>query len=113
MKIYHNPRCRKSRETLQIINEKNIEVEIIEYLKDSPTKTELVDLIETLGIKAEDLIRKNESIFKENYKGKDLSESDWIQAMLDHPKLMERPIVVQGNQAIIGRPPTNVLDLIK
>jgi len=112
MKIFHNPRCRKSRETLALIESKGIEPEIILYLEDRPTKQELKSIIEMLNIDAESLIRKGESIYKTLYKGKKLSEPEWIQAMIDHPKLMERPIVIKGDLAIIGRPPENVLELL-
>ena len=112
MKIFHNPRCRKSRETLALIESKGIEPEIILYLEDRPTKQELKSIIEMLNIDAESLIRKGESIYKTLYKGKKLSEPKWIQAMIDHPKLMERPIVIKGDLAIIGRPPENVLELL-
>lgn len=108
MKIYHNPRCTKSRETLKIINDSGANVEIIEYLKTSPTEKELTSLIDKLGISASTLIRKNENIFKEKYKGKTLKDSEWITAMVKYPKLIERPIVVKGDKAIIGRPPKNV-----
>lgn len=112
MEIYHNPRCSKSRETLAIIKEKGVEVEIVEYLKEVPTKEELEKIISKLGISAEKLIRKGEADFKENFKGKDLSEDEWIDAMIAYPKLIERPIVVKEDKAILGRPPQNVLDLI-
>lgn len=112
MKIYHNPRCSKSRQTLQILQDKNVEVEIVEYLKDLPTKDELSNIIKTLGISPLQLIRKGEADYKENFKGKDLSDSEWIDAMIQYPKLIERPIVVKDNKAVLGRPPENVLDLI-
>lgn len=112
MIIYHNPRCRKSRETLQLIQDAGIEPEVVEYLKTPPGKKELRDLISMLGIKPEQLIRKQEKEFKENYKGKVLSDSEWIDAMVEHPKLMERPIVVEGKKAILGRPPENVKELL-
>lgn len=111
MKIYHNPRCRKSRETLNIIQEKGIEPEIILYLKDVPSKSELKELIELLGISADQLIRKGEKIYKENYKGKELREEEWIEAMVTYPKLIERPIVVKNKKAVLGRPPENVNEL--
>lgn len=111
-KIYHNPRCSKSRETLAILNENNVEVEIIEYLKEIPTEKELTQLISSLGIKAEDLLRKNETVFKENYAGKNLSELEWIKAMVKYPNLIERPIVVKGKKAVLGRPPEKVLELM-
>lgn len=112
MKIYHNSRCSKSRCTLDIITEKAKDVTIIEYLKNPLTKTELKDILKKLGMPARDLIRKGEAAFKENYKGKDLTEDEWVDAMIKFPKLIERPIVVDGDKAIIGRPPESVLDLL-
>ena len=112
MKIYHNPRCRKSRETLQIIQDKGIQPEIVEYLNEVPSEKELTELINQLGISAEQLLRKGEAVYKEKYKGKTLSDSEWIKAMIETPKLIERPIVVKGNKAVLGRPPENVLELL-
>jgi arsenate reductase len=112
MKIFHNPRCRKSRETLKIIEQSGAKVQIINYLKDIPTKNELKKILEKLDIPAEKLLRKGEPIFKENYKGQNLSNEEWINAMLKNPKLIERPIVVKGNKAVIGRPPQNVKTLL-
>jgi arsenate reductase len=111
-KIYHNPRCSKSRQTLQILKDNGIEVEIVEYLKDTPTKEELTEILSQLNLNAVDILRKGESIFKENFKGKDLSNDEWIEAMVKYPKLIERPIVVKGNKAVLGRPPQKVLELI-
>jgi arsenate reductase len=110
MKIYHNPRCAKSRETLALIEEKGVKPEIIEYLKELPTKDELKNILSLLGISAAQLIRKGEPVFKEKFKGKTLSEDQWIDAMIENPKLIERPIVIEGNKAVLGRPPENVLD---
>lgn len=112
MKIYHNPRCSKSRETLSLIREQGEEPEIVEYLKEEISEKELKELIAMLGIRAEELVRKTEDIYKEKYKGKKLSDAQWIKAMVAHPVLIERPIVVQGKRAVIGRPPQLVLDLI-
>jgi arsenate reductase len=112
MKIYHNPRCSKSRQTLSLIKEKGVEVEIIEYLKVIPSEKELISIIKLLGIKPEKLLRKGEADYKENFKGKILSDEEWISAMVQYPKLIERPIVVSDNKAILGRPPENVLDLL-
>lgn len=112
MKIYHNPRCQKSRETLQLIQEKGQKPEIIEYLKTPPSKAELTKLIKMLGVKPLDMIRKGEDDYKARYKGKTLSDEEWIEAMIAHPKLIERPIVVDGKRAILGRPPENVLELM-
>jgi len=112
MKIYHNPRCSKSRQSLQLLQDKGINPEIIEYLKTPPSADEITELIAMLGIKPEALIRKGEAVFKENFKGKTLTDQQWIEAMAKFPKLIERPIVVEGKKAVIGRPPTLVLDLI-
>ena len=112
MKIYHNPRCSKSRQTLQLINESGKKVEIVEYLNAPPTFEELKSIVDQLGIAPEQLLRKNEAIFKEKYKGKSFSDDEWIQIMIDHPKLIERPIVVEGKKAVLGRPPENVLNLL-
>jgi arsenate reductase len=112
MKIYHNPRCRKSREALQMIQATGKEVEVIEYLKKPLSAPQLHDVIKLLGIAPEALIRKNEAIFKENFKGKSMTDDAWIKAMVEHPKLMERPIVVDGTRAVIGRPPENVKKLL-
>lgn len=113
MKIYHNPRCSKSRQSLQLLQEKGINPEIIEYLKTPPSVKEIAELIAKLGIKPEELIRKGEADYKENFKGKTLTDQQWIDAMAKYPKLIERPIVIEGDKAVIGRPPTMVLDLIK
>ena len=112
MKIYHNPRCRKSRETLQLIEEAGKQVEIVEYLKEPPSKQELGEILQKLGMKAEDIVRKNEDIYKSNYKGQSISDDEWLGILLEHPKLMERPIVVDGDKAILGRPPENVKQLL-
>ena len=112
MRFYHNPRCRKSRETLEILRQNNIEPEIRLYLNDVPTKEELKDVLKKLSISAFDLIRKNEKIYKEQFKGNELSEDEWVEAMIAHPKLIERPIVIKGEKAILGRPPENVLELL-
>ncbi len=112
IKIYHNTRCSKSRNSFDLLTEKGLEFETIEYLKTPLTKEELIDLVSKLGIEAKELIRKGEKDFKENFKGQELSESQWIDAMIQFPKLIERPIVVKGNQAVIGRPIEKVIDLI-
>lgn len=112
MKIYHNPRCSKSRQTLQLINEADKNVEIVEYLNTPPTAEELKYVIDLLGITPEQLLRKGEAIFKEKYKGKSYTDKQWIDIMIEHPKLIERPIVVDGDKAVLGRPPENVLSLL-
>lgn len=112
MKIYHNPRCSKSRQTLQIIKDAGAEVEIIEYLNEVPTQDELAAILIKLGMNAEDILRKGEDIFKQNYKGKTFSNDEWIKIMIENPKLIERPIIVKGNKAVLGRPPENVNEFL-
>ena len=112
MIFYHNPRCRKSRETLEIIRNKGIEPEIVEYLKEPLTVDQLKEIVQKLGINASDLLRKGEAIYKEEFKGKELSEEEWLYAMAEYPVLMERPVVVKGEKAVLGRPPENVNDLL-
>lgn len=112
MKIYHNNRCSKSRNSYNLLKEKGIEFETIEYLKTPLTKEELAELLIKLNIPAEELIRKGEADFKENFKGKKLTEKQWIDAMVKFPKLIERPIVVKGNKAVIGRPIEKVIQLL-
>ncbi len=108
IKIYHNPRCRKSREGLQLLKESKREFKIIEYLKETLSFNELKSIINLLGITPLELIRKNESIWKKNYKGKELTNDEVIRAMTEHPKLIERPIVINKEKAVIGRPPENI-----
>lgn len=113
LKIYHNPRCSKSRETLLLINEANAEVEIVEYLKTPPTEDELRAILTQLNLPVEYLIRKSEELYKTEFKGKELSEDEWIKALVENPKLIERPIVVnEDGEAILGRPPINVSKLL-
>ena len=110
--IYHNPRCRKSRETLQLLDEHNIAPSVILYLEDHLSASDIKDLLKKLDISAAELIRKGEAIYKEKYRGRNLTEQEWIDAMVRYPKLIERPIVVKGQKAVIGRPPSSVLSLI-
>ncbi|CAI8345266.1 arsenate reductase (glutaredoxin) [Flavobacteriaceae bacterium] len=110
--IYHNPRCSKSRLGVKALEESGKEFEIINYLDGSLTFDELKTLIDKLGIIPLELVRQNEAIWKTNFKGKTLSDAELVHAMIDHPKLIERPIVVHGNKAVIGRPTERILDLI-
>ncbi|MEP0368133.1 MAG: arsenate reductase (glutaredoxin) [Cyclobacteriaceae bacterium] len=110
--IYHNPRCMKSRETLALLEEKKEDVSIIEYLKEPPSREQLVAIIKMLDISPAQLIRKGETDYKDNFKGKDLSDDEWIEAMLQYPKLIERPIVIKEGKAALGRPPVQVLDIL-
>ena len=110
--IYHNPKCTKSRATLALLQEHGIEPRVIEYLKTPPTAAELKAIIGKLGIDPEQLVRKGEEIYKTEYAGKKLTDAQWIEAMVSHPILIERPIVVTGSRAVIGRPPENVKPLL-
>lgn len=112
IKIYHNPRCSKSREGCSILAQIDQEYEIIDYQKNPLTREELKDLINKLQIKPIELVRTKESIWKENYEGKDLTDEEIITAMQENPRLIERPIVVNGNKAVIGRPPVLIKDIL-
>ncbi len=110
--FYHNPRCSKSREALNILEANGETIEIVKYLENPPSHQELKQIIQLLGIKPIDLVRKNETVWKENYKGKALNDAQIIDAMIENPKLIERPIAIKGTQAVIGRPPSTVLDIL-
>lgn len=111
-KIYHNPRCRKSRQTLAILEDKNEVIEIIKYLEDTPTIEELSEIIQKLKIAPIDLVRTSEAIWKEQFKNKQLSDDELIAAMAKYPKLIERPIVIKNGKAVLGRPPEKVLEIL-
>ncbi|MBT8296967.1 MAG: arsenate reductase (glutaredoxin) [Maribacter sp.] len=113
IKIYHNPRCTKSRQGLALLEQSGEQFEVVKYLEDIPSKDELKKVLEYLNIPAEDLVRKNEAIWKTTYRGKALNEEDILDAMVQYPKLIERPIVVKGNRAVIGRPTEKIYDLLK
>ena len=112
MKIYHNPRCSKSRQGLAILQDSKVDFEIVEYLKTPLTETDIKELVAKLNIDPIDLVRKNEAIWKEKFKGKELSNEDVIKAMAENPKLIERPIVVHKDKAVIGRPPEKIISII-
>ncbi len=112
MKIYHNPRCSKSRQGLEILNSSNENFEIVDYQNNPPTVKELKEILKMLGISPIQLVRENEEIWKENYKGKELNDAAIIDAMCTYPKLIERPIVIKGNKAVIGRPPERIKELL-
>lgn len=111
-RIYHNPRCSKSRQTMQLLEEHSIAPEVIEYLKTPPTKEELEEILKLLKMEPRELMRTKEKEYKElGLADESLSHDELIQAMLEHPKLIERPIVISGGKAAIGRPPEKVLEL--
>ena len=111
--IYHNPSCSKSRETLQILENHDLSPTIVEYLDNPPTRQELKQIIEMLGISARDLLRTTEQIYEDAKLDREtLSEDEIIASICQHPALLQRPIVVSGNRAVIGRPPARVLEII-
>ena len=113
VEIYHNPRCSKSRQTLQLLKDNGVEPEVVEYLKTPPDRATLEYLLEMLGLEPRDLMRKKEKEYKENnLSDPALSRDQLIDAMIAHPKLIERPIVVKNGKAAIGRPPEQVLEII-
>jgi arsenate reductase len=111
--IYHNPRCSKSRQALDLLRKYGIEPTIVEYLKHPPGKQELKDILDRLGMEPRDLMRKKEEAYRENrLDDPTLSREQLIAALADHPILIERPIVVAGDQAVLGRPPEKILDIL-
>jgi arsenate reductase len=114
LKIFYKNTCSTCRNALAFIKENTKEqVEIIEYMKEAPTQKELTDIIRMLGIKPELLVRRKEKLYKEEYKDKKLTGRQWIKAMAENPQLIERPIVIKGDKAIIGRPAITVVDFVK
>lgn len=112
VRIYHNPRCSKSRQTLNLIEDAGIQPEVILYLESPPSTRELDGLLKKLGIEPQDLMRKGEDVYKElGLANQDLTRKQAIQLLHEHPKLIERPIVVKGDKAVLGRPPENVREL--
>ena len=113
VQILHNPRCSKSRQTKEILENQGVDASIVEYLKTPPTTAQLEEILSMLGLEPRELMRKNESVYKENNLGDDsLTREQLIQAMVDNPILIERPIVIKGNKAAIGRPPEKVLEIL-
>ena len=112
MKIYHNPRCSKSRAGLQYLEEKGYDIEIIKYLTEGITEKELNQIIEKTQKSAFNFVRTQEADYKTNYKGKKISEKEWIKILVENPKLLQRPIVVNGNKAVLANPPENIEEII-
>ncbi len=110
--IYHNSRCSKSREGVCFLEETKQPFQVINYIENTPTKAELKDLLKKLNMPAIDLVRKKETIWIENYKGKNLTEDEVLQAMIDNPKLIERPIIVNGDKAVIARPAEKINEIL-
>jgi len=112
IQIYHNPRCSKSRQTLALLEEKGVKAKVVEYLNTPPTAVELTSILQKLGLSPMQLMRKGEDEFKAHVKDKDLDDAALIAIMVAHPKLIERPIVINGDKAAIGRPPEAVLSIL-
>lgn len=110
--IYHNPRCTKSREGVCLLEEKGLKFETVKYLDETLTKSELISIIEKLNIKPIELVRTKETVWKENFKDKELSDDEVIAIMLQNPILIERPIIINGDKAVIGRPTEKILEII-
>ncbi|WP_226647927.1 arsenate reductase (glutaredoxin) [Microbulbifer variabilis] len=111
--IYHNPRCSKSRQTLQLLQDNGVEPEVILYLQNPPSAGDLKQILQKLGIPARDLLRTGEEPYQQlNLKDEELSEAQLIEAMVENPILIQRPIVIKGDKATIGRPPENALELL-
>lgn len=112
MKLYHNPRCSKSREAKELLESKGLQYEVVEYMKNPLLPADLEDLLEKLNMDAMDLVRKKEKIWKEEFADKELSDDEVVLAMIEYPQLMERPILENGDKAVVGRPAENFLDII-
>lgn len=112
IKIYHNPRCRKSREGLTFLEESGKEFEVIRYLDNPLSTSEIEALLEALNMAPIDLVRKNEAIWKSDFKGKDLTDAEIINALASHPKLIERPIVLSGQKAVVARPADKIREML-
>ena len=110
--VYHNPRCKKSREGLELVKNSGKDYQVREYLKQPLSEEELTNILEKLNFYPMQLIRSNEKIWKENYKNKDLSDKELISVMVENPKLIERPIVEKSNTAVVGRPSSNIEDIL-
>lgn len=113
MILYHNPRCSSSREVLEILRKNKTPLVIREYLQDPPLKAELKSLIAKLGCKPVDLVRTKEPLFIESFKGKVFSDAEWLTILAKHPVLIQRPIIIDGDKAIIGRPVETVINFVK
>lgn len=110
--IFHNNRCGKSRGAVCILEETGKPFKTVEYLKDAPSVEDLKDILKKLKLKPHDIIRTNEAVYIEQYKGKILTDEEWLMAMHEHPILIERPIVINGNKAVVARPPERVLEIL-
>jgi len=111
--IWHNPRCSKSRNALNLLEEKNIEANVVKYLDETPSKDELKDILNKLNMTAQELMRKGETIYKELALENETNEDKLLEAMINNPKLIERPVIIKGDKAVIARPIENLEELLK
>ncbi len=111
IKVYHNPRCKKSRAGLQFLTDKGLKVEIINYIGDGISEAVLKDLLVRLNKKPEEIIRKQEAFYKSDLKGKNFTDNEWLRILSENPKLIQRPIIVKGYKAVIGDPVENINNL--
>jgi polyphosphate kinase len=112
MKIYHNPRCSKSREGLKFLEEKGFDIEIIDYMKNGISAKEIKEFLSKSGMEVTEIIRTNEDLYKEKFKGKEFTKEEWIAILVENPKLIQRPLVIKGTHAVIARPAEEILKLI-
>ena len=112
LRVYHNARCSKSRATRALLEERGFALEVVEYLKAPPSRAELAGLLRKLDVPAASIVRKGEDIYKAEYQGRELNEEQWLDALAAHPILIERPIVVRGERAVVARPPEKALALL-
>ena len=112
VRIYHNPRCSKSRAACALLQEKGITAEVVDYLRTPPSRDELARIVQRLGMRPEEIVRTGEAVYKESYRGRTLSDDEWLDALAAHPILIERPIIIVGDKAVVGRPPERVLELL-
>lgn len=111
--LFHNPRCSKSRAALELLSSRGLQPRIVEYLKTPPSLAQLREILRKLQLQPQDLVRKGEAVYKERFSGRTLGEAEWLQALHDHPILIERPIAIRGDAAVVGRPPEKVLALLE
>ena len=112
LKIYHNPKCKKSREGLKYLQDKGISVEVVNYINEGISEQELKDIIKKLNLKPEFIVRRQEDLYKKELKGREFTEIEWIRILAENPKLIQRPIVVSRHKAVIAQPPDKVEELL-
>lgn len=110
--IWHNPRCSKSRAALELLRERGLDLHVVEYLKSPPSRAEIKSVLGKLAIPAEALVRKGEDVYRDQFKDRTMTADQWLDALAAHPVLIERPVIIRGDRAVLGRPPENALELV-